>query len=164
MSEVNKLMELWLEEFCRCKQEQQKEETRWEEERQRKEQKWKRKEEKWRWMEEERAQKSEKLMRTIVTYLAEREPQRPRHELGVDSLKLTKLTLSNEFEAFMTTFESLMEAHKIEHGKLPVLLGPQCTGKAQQAYAVLNSKGWSRRPYLSSITLIKNHTTIYFEQ
>ena len=64
----------------------------------------------------------------------------------------------------MTTFKSLIEAHKIERGKFPVLFGPQCTGKAQQAYAVLNSKGWSRRPYLSSMTLIKNHTTRYFEQ
>ena len=40
----------------------------------------------------------------------------------------------------MTTFERSMEAHEIERGKWPVLLGPQLTGKAQQAYAALSRK------------------------
>ena len=78
--------------------------------------------------EEERACRSKELMGTIATSLAERKPQRPRHEFGVDSLKLTKLTLSGDIEAFMTTFERSMEAHDIERGKWPVLLGPQLTG------------------------------------
>ena len=89
---------------------------------------------------EEGAQRSEELMRTLAASLAEREPRRSRHEFGVDSLKSTKLTLSDDIEAFMTTFERSMEAHEIEHGKWPVLLGPQLTGKAQQAYAALSSK------------------------
>ena len=82
-------------------------------------------------MKEERALRSEELMRTIAASLAEREPQRPRHEFRVGSLKLTKLTLLDDIEAFMTTFERPMEAHKIERRKWPVLLGPQLTGKAQ---------------------------------
>ena len=40
----------------------------------------------------------------------------------------------------MMTFERSMEAHEIERGKWPVLLGPQLTGKAQQAYAALSSE------------------------
>ena len=55
-------------------------------------------------------------------------------------LKLTKLTLSDDIEVFMTTFERSMEAHEIEHAKWPVLLASQLTGKAQQAYAALSSK------------------------
>ena len=72
-------------------------------------------------------------MRTLAASLAEWEPRRPRTEFGVDSLKLTKLTLSDDIEAFMTTFKRSMEAHKIECAKWPVLLAPQLTGKAQQA-------------------------------
>ena len=40
----------------------------------------------------------------------------------------------------MMRFERSMEAHKIERGKWPVLLGPQLTGKAQQAYSALSSE------------------------
>ena len=79
-------------------------------------------------------------MRTLAASLAEREPRRPRTEFGVDSLKLTKLTLSDNIEAFMMTFERSMEAHEIERVKWLVLLAPQLTGKAQQAYAALSSE------------------------
>ena len=44
-------------------------------------------------------------MRTLAVPLTEREPRRPRTEFEVDSLKLTKLTLSDDTEAFMTTFK-----------------------------------------------------------
>ena len=80
------------------------------------------------------------MMRTLINTLAEREPRRPRADLGVDLLKLTKLTLSDDIEVFMTTFERSMEAHKIARGKWPMLLAPQLTGKAQQAYAALSSE------------------------
>ena len=46
-----------------------------------------------------------------------RDRRRPRHEFGVDSLKLTKLTLSDNIEAFMKMFKRSMEAHEIECGK-----------------------------------------------
>ena len=91
-------------------------------------------------MEEERARRSEEIMRTLAASLAEREPQRLRTEFGVDSLKLTKLTLSDDIEAFMTMFERSMEAHEIECTKWLVLLAPQLTGKAQQVYAALSSE------------------------
>ena len=78
-------------------------------------------------------------MRTLVATLAEREPRRPRTEFGIDSPKLTKLTLSDDIEAFMMTFERSMVAHEIGRTKWPVL-APQLTGKAQQAYAALSSE------------------------
>ena len=66
-------------------------------------------------------------MRNLIATLAERKPQRLRTDFGLDSLKLTKLTLSDDIEAFMTTFERSMEAHKIERVKWPVLLTQQLT-------------------------------------
>ena len=68
-------------------------------------------------MEEERAQRSEEIMRKLAAPLAECEPRTPRTKFEVDSLKLTKLTLSDDTEAFMTTFKRSMKAHKIEHVK-----------------------------------------------
>ena len=136
-SELSQVMELWLEES-------RKREVERREENERREQEWKeaeaRREEEWRRMKEQRAQRSEDLMRTLVATLAEREPRRPRTEFGIDSPELTKLTLSDDIEAFMTTFERSMEAHEIERTKWPVLLAPQLTGKAQQAYAALSSE------------------------
>ena len=76
----------------------------------------------------------------LVATLAKQEPRRLRTDFGVYSLKLTKLTLSDDIEASMTIFERSVEAHKIEHVKWPVLLAPQLTGKAQQAYAALSSE------------------------
>ena len=139
-SELSKFMELWLEESRKRDEERQKEEVRREEERRRYEEEWRRKEEEWRRREEERARRSEEIMRTLTASLAEREPRRPRTEFGVDLLKLTKLTLSDDIEAFMTTFERSTEAHEIERVKWLVLLAPQLTGKAQQAYAALSSE------------------------
>ena len=58
----------------------------------------------------------------------------------MDSLKLTKLTLSDDIEVFMIMFERSMEAHKIERVKWLVLLASKLTGEGQQAYAALSSK------------------------
>ena len=91
-------------------------------------------------MEEGRARRSQELMRTIDASLVERKPRRTRHEFRVALLKLTKLTLPDDIEAFMTTFQRSMEAHETECGKWSLLLGPQLTGKAQQAYAAIRSK------------------------
>ena len=104
-SELSKFMELWLEESHKHGEEWQKEEYK---------EQWHGKWEEWRWMEEERAWRSEEIMRKLAAHLAECEPRRPRTEFGVDLLKLTKLTLSDDTEVFMTTFKRSMKAHKIE--------------------------------------------------
>ena len=142
--ELSKLMELWLEESRQREMQRKKEDEQREQERQREEVRWeekrKRYEEEWRHMEEERARRSEVIMRNLVATLTEREPRRPRTDFGAHSLKLTKLTLSDDIEVFMMTFERSMEAHEIERIKWPVLLAPQLTGKAQQTYAALSSE------------------------
>ena len=65
----------------------------------------------------ERARRSEELMRTLITTLTEREPQRSRTKLGVDSLMP-----SDNIGAFMITFERSMEAHEIPRAKWPSYL------------------------------------------
>ena len=64
-SELSQVMELWLEESCKCEVEQREEneqrEQEWKEAEARREE-WRQKEEEWRRMEEQRAQRSEDLM------------------------------------------------------------------------------------------------------
>ena len=67
---------------------------------------------------------------TLAVSSVEHEAQRPRTEFGVDSLKVTKLTLSDDIEAFITTFKQSVEAHNIDHVKWPVLLTLLLTWKA----------------------------------
>ena len=108
-------MELWLEESRKRDEGQQQEEVHRELERRLYKKKWGRwKEEERRQIEEVRSRWSEKIMRTLATSLTELERRRRRTEFGVDSLKLPKLTLSDDIEAFIMAFERSMEAHKIE--------------------------------------------------
>ena len=115
-SKLSKLMELWLEESHRHKQEWQKEEplgggetkkrAGMETEGGRMQTDGRRKNSKVRGINENNCHVSSR-----------REPRRPRNEFGVDSLKLTKLTLSDNIEVFMKMFKRSMEAHEIECGK-----------------------------------------------
>ena len=57
---------------------------------------------------------------------------------ATDTLKLTKLTEKEDIEAFLKTFERMMEAYEIDADRWAFKLAPQLTGKAQQAYASLN--------------------------
>ena len=52
-------------------------------------------------------------------------------------MKLTKLIESNDVEAYLTTFERMMETYQVEKAKWAYLLAPQLTDKAQQAYAAM---------------------------
>ena len=56
-----------------------------------------------------------------------------------DSLKLTKLTDGEDIEAFLKTFERLMEAYEVPKERWAYWLAPQLTGKAQQVYAAVSS-------------------------
>lgn len=58
-------------------------------------------------------------------------------EVGPESLKLTKL---GESEAFLTAFERAVEAHGVPAAKWAVLLAPQLTVKALQAYAAMGNE------------------------
>ena len=51
--------------------------------------------------------------------------------------KLSKLTDSEDIEAFLKTFERVMEAYQVDQSLWAFQLAPQLTGKAQLAYAAL---------------------------
>ena len=66
---------------------------------------------------------------------------RPHHvEIGPESLKLTKLTETDDIEASLTTSERAIEAHRVELDKRAVILALQLTGNAQLAYAVMSNE------------------------
>ena len=50
---------------------------------------------------------------------------------------LSKLTEEDDIEAYLTTFERMMEGHSIEKAKWSYRLAPNLTGRAQQAFAAL---------------------------
>ena len=52
-------------------------------------------------------------------------------------LKLTKLSNSDDIEAYLTTFERMMGVFEVDRAKWAFKLAPQLTGRAQQAYAAM---------------------------
>ncbi len=52
-------------------------------------------------------------------------------------VKLVPLTVQDDIEAYLVTFERIMEAYKIPKEQWTYYLAPQLTGKAQQAFAAL---------------------------
>ena len=53
-------------------------------------------------------------------------------------ITVTKLTEADDIEAYLTTFERLMQAYEVPQERWAFKLAPQLVGKAQQAYAALN--------------------------
>jgi len=52
-------------------------------------------------------------------------------------VKVSKLTQDDDIEAYLLTFERLMQAYEIKPERWAFKLAPQLVGKAQQAYAAL---------------------------
>ena len=50
-------------------------------------------------------------------------------------IKVTKLTEADDIEAYLTTFERLMQVYEVPQERWAFKLAPQLVGKAQQAYA-----------------------------
>ncbi len=57
-----------------------------------------------------------------------------------EKVKLTRLTESDDVEAYLTMFERLMQAHGVEATRRGYKLVPELTGRPQQAYAALPSE------------------------
>ena len=57
-----------------------------------------------------------------------------------DSLKLAKLGDDDDIEAYLTTFERMMAAYEVEKAIWTYKLAPQLSGRAQQAFAAMNSR------------------------
>ena len=64
---------------------------------------------------------------------------RGRSGTRVAEVNQVYLTESEDVEAFLTAFERAVEAHGVEKAKWAVLLAPQLTGKALQAYAAMGN-------------------------
>ena len=71
----------------------------------------------------------------------------------VDSLKLTKLTESEDIESYLKTFERMMEAYEVEEDRWAFKLAPQLTGKSQQAYASLSAHQAAQYPEVKKAIL-----------
>ena len=54
-----------------------------------------------------------------------------------DTVKLNKLTVDDDIEAYLTTFERMMEGYGVNRTRWSYRLAPNLTGKAQQAFAAL---------------------------
>ena len=59
----------------------------------------------------------------------------PRNSLEV---KLVPLSAKDDIEAYLVTFERVMQAHEIPENRWAIHLAPQLTGKAQLAYAAVS--------------------------
>ena len=87
--------------------------------------------------EQERAEERGRY-KELLRGLTERRPRCV--EVGPESLKLTKLSETDDIEAFLTTFKTAVEAHGMERDKHAAILAPQLTGKARLAFAAINDE------------------------
>ena len=65
-------------------------------------------------------------------------PALARAFVGVPQVKLVPLTEQDDIEAYLITFERVMQAYDIPNEQWTYYLAPQLTGKAQQAFAALS--------------------------
>ncbi len=70
---------------------------------------------------------------------AQRRDEAAAARRGLEGVKLTKLTESDDIEAFLAVFERVMTAQEIPAERWAFMLAPQLTGKAQKAYAALSA-------------------------
>ena len=68
-----------------------------------------------------------------------REDERVGRANQMNELRLTKLSDSEDIEAYLTTFERMMRVYEVPEDRWVFKLAPQLTGKAQQAYAALGA-------------------------
>ena len=138
-------------EIFRLLQAQQEQQQRWmqaqhEEERRRREDHQRRLEEEQRGQEEQR--QVVQLQMEALRSMLERNPT-PSGDVSTggttcrsgdpaEHIKLTRLTEADDVEAYLTTFERLMELGRVAEESWTLRLAPQLTGKAQQAYAALS--------------------------
>ena len=54
--------------------------------------------------------------------------------------KLVKLTVQDDIESYLVTFERVMRAYEVKENRWAVKLAPQLTGKAQQAYVAMRAE------------------------
>ena len=75
-------------------------------------------------------------------------------------MKLTRLTEKDDIEAYLTTFEQMMEVYGIRKEKWAYKLSPQLTRKAQLAYAAMQPKKSGDYEDLKSAVLRRYHINV----
>ena len=85
---------------------------------------------------EQRIRDMHRQMECLQKLVVEQTSSRPKNDL--EPVKLTRLSENDDVEAYLKTFERIMEAHEVRKDKWSFKLAPQLTGKAQQAYAALS--------------------------
>ena len=126
-SEIADLMKAWMAESRKQEQRHEEERVRQQEERAAERRRY-----------EQEREADRQRYEELVRGLTERRPRRV--EVGPESLKLTKLSDTDDIEAFLTTFERAVEAHGVERDKRAAILAPQLTGKARLAYAAMSDE------------------------
>ena len=84
-------------------------------------------------------------------------------------IKVTKLTEVDDIEAYLNTFECLMQAYEVPQERWAFKLAPQLVSKAQQTYAALSPvipriMLSGRRPYYFVMILMRRATASNFKQ
>ena len=103
------------------------------------------------------------MMREWMERSNDMENKRVNKASQYSQLKLTKLTESEDIEAYLTTFERMMGVYEVTEDRWVFQLAPLLTGKAQQAYAALSVDDpmimhGSRSQYCVGTTLVMRHT------
>ena len=70
-------------------------------------------------------------------------------------VKFTKLTEADDVEAYLTTFERTMSAFKVPREQWVYKLAPQLTGKAQQAFAAMETAGADKYDDVKAAILLR---------
>ena len=76
-------------------------------------------------------------IQTLRRLVSDRAPAATRTSSDSEGAKLTRLSDRDDIEAYLLTFERMMEAYEVNRARWVYKLAPQLTGKAQQAYAAL---------------------------
>ena len=76
-------------------------------------------------------------LQRLVTERSVPSTSRSGTEPITEPIKLTRLGEKDDIEAYLTTFERIMEAHEVNRERCSFKFTPRLTGKAQQVYASL---------------------------
>ena len=74
---------------------------------------------------------------------------------GELSVKFVPLSEKDDIEAYLVTFERIMEAHKVPESRWPHYLAPQLTGRAQLAFAALPATESAKYPAIKNAILAR---------
>ena len=99
---------------------------------------------------------------TLVRDSHKAEPPTTKILAGMPQVKLVQLMEQDDIEAYLVTFERIMQVYKIPRAQWTYHLAPQLTGKAQQAFAALplgESKAYYgvKTTIFCNMVLVKRH-------